>query len=151
MDRQGRRPVGNRPANELSVFSPRRAIIIVDMAATRAIFPVPTRARVLRRTFELLLGDVGTVPTKAGVILEGVPGDRIVVAAEAQEAAKAEHSIGHLAAYLFNHDPLNGPNLVAIGVIDSRAFHFVAANEASGLPRFYCHWITPHYFTVTTV
>jgi len=90
--------VDNRPANERSVVSPRRAVIIVDLAAARAIFPVPTRARVLRRIFELLLGDVGTIPTQAGVIREGRPGNRIVVAADAEEAAKAEHRIGHLAA-----------------------------------------------------
>src|SRR4029450_7909955 len=75
---------------ERSVFSPRRAIIIVDLAAPRAIVPVPTLARVLRRTFELLLGDVEAVPPQAGVIFEGLPGDRIVVAAEAQEATKLE-------------------------------------------------------------
>src|SRR5262245_2046018 len=99
-DRQGRRPGGNRPARERSVFSPRRAVIIVDLAATRAITPVPTIARVLRRTLELLLGDVGAVPPQAGVIGEGGPGHRIVVAADAEEAAKAEHRIGHLAAAL---------------------------------------------------
>jgi len=59
---QGRRPVGNRPANEQSVFSPRRAIIIVDLAATRAIVPVPITARVLWRPFELLLRQGGAVP-----------------------------------------------------------------------------------------
>ena len=71
--RQGRCPVGNRPAHEQLVFSPRRAVIIIDLAATRAIFPVPTRARILRRPLELLLSDGGAVPPKAGVILEGLP------------------------------------------------------------------------------
>src|SRR5919201_6232883 len=103
--------MGNRPASKRLVFSPRRAVIIIDLAATRAIFPVPTRARELRCTFELLLGDGGPVPTKARVILEGLPGNRIVVAADAQEAAKAEHRIGHLAADLFDHDPLDGANM----------------------------------------
>jgi hypothetical protein len=61
-ERQGRRPDGHRPAHARSVFSPRRAIIIVDLAAPLAIVPVPTRARVLRRPLELLLGDGGAVP-----------------------------------------------------------------------------------------
>jgi hypothetical protein len=65
------------------------------------------------------------------------PGDRIIIAADAQEATKLEDSIGDLAADLFDHDPLDGPNMLAFSVIDSRAFHFVAADEASGLPRFW--------------
>src|SRR5262245_34765080 len=72
------------------MFPPRRVVIIGDLAATLKIFPVPSIALVFWRTFELLLGDVGAVPPKTGVILEGVPGDRIGVAADAQEAAKAE-------------------------------------------------------------
>src|SRR4030095_9712980 len=136
-------PVGNRPAHELSVFVPRRTVIIVDPAATLAIVPVPTLACVLRRPLELLLGDVGAGPTRAGVIVEGCPWDRIVVAADAQEAAKAEHGIGHLAASLVDHDPLDGPHLLACGAIDIRAFNFVAPDETSGLPRFRCHWMTP--------
>src|SRR5215831_7078152 len=79
------------------------------------------------------------------------PGDRIVIAAEAQEATKLEHRIGHLAADLVDHDPLDGPNMLALGIIDSRAFHFVAADEASRFPRFCCHGIPPHYCTVTTL
>src|SRR4029453_17472037 len=93
-----------------SVFDPRRVVIIGDLAATLEIFPVPTLALILGRTFELLLGDVGAVAAEASVILEGVPGDRIIVVADAHEAAKAEHSIGYLAAALFDHDPLDGPH-----------------------------------------
>src|ERR671931_641434 len=83
LPRRGRAaaPMGHRPAHERSVVSPRRAVIIVDLAATRAIFPVPTLARVLRRPFQLLLGDIEAVPPQAGVIRERVPGERIVVAA----------------------------------------------------------------------
>src|SRR5436309_2852511 len=129
--------MSHRPATKRSVFSPRRSVIIVDLAAPLPIVPVPTITRVLRRPFELLLGDVGAVPPQAGVILEGLPGDRIVVAAEAQEAAKAEHGIGHLTTSLVDHDPLDGPHLLAFGIIDSRAFHFVAADEARSFLRFY--------------
>src|SRR4030095_2554055 len=139
----GLRPVGNRPAHERSVSVPRRTVIIVDPAATLAIVPVPTIARVLLRTVEPLLGDVGASPPKAGVIAEGCPRDRIVVVADAQEAAKAEHGIGHLAVSLVDHDTLDGTNLLSCGAIDIRAFNFVAADEASGLPLFRCHWITP--------
>src|SRR4029450_6034108 len=105
------------------MFHPRRVVIIGDLAATLKVFPVPRIALVFWRTFELLLGDVGAVTPKGGVILEGVPGDRIGAAADAQEAAKAEHSIGHLAAALFKHDALDGPHPLAIGIVDSRAFH----------------------------
>src|ERR1043166_8734958 len=142
-NKQGRCAGGNRPAHERSVFDPRRVVIIIDVAATLVIFPVPTLALILRRTFELLLSNGGAVPSKAGVIAEGGPGDRIGVVADAQKAAKAEHGIRHLAASLVDHDTLDGPHLLALGVIDCRAFHFVAADESSGLPRFCCHGSTP--------
>src|SRR6267143_3173897 len=130
-ERQGRRPVGHRPCRRRSVFDPRRVVIIGDLAATLKIFPVPALALILWRTFELLLGDVGAIAAKAGVILEGVPGDRIGVVTNAHEAAKAEHSIGHLAAALFDHDALDGPHLLALGIIDSGAFYLVAADEVN--------------------
>src|SRR5688500_186325 len=63
-NRQDRRPVGSRPANEPLVFSPRRAIILVDLSATLAILPVPIIAPVLRRPSELLLSEVGAVTPK---------------------------------------------------------------------------------------
>src|SRR5262245_24751986 len=108
-------------------------------------------ARVLRRTFELLLSYVGAVPTQAGIIGERGPGDRIVVSADAEEATKAEHGIGDLAAALFDHDALDGPNMLTLGVINIRAFHFIATDETSGLPRFCCHSITPHSCPVTAL
>ena len=39
--RQLRRPMSNRLANERLVTDPRRAVILVDLAATLAILPVP--------------------------------------------------------------------------------------------------------------
>ena len=87
----------------------------------------------------------------AGVILEGVPWDWIVVGADAQEAAKAEHGLGDLAAALIDHDALNGPNVLAMGVIDIRAFHFVTADEINCFPRFCCHEIPPHFCPVTAL
>src|SRR5262249_48204320 len=34
---------------------------------------------------------------------------------------------------------------------DSRAFHFVTADEINGLPRFCCHGIPPHFCPVTAL
>src|ERR671918_788306 len=147
----GRRPVGHRPINQRSVFGIRQAIILVDLAAPLAIVPVPIIARVLRRPLQLLLGDVEAVPPKVGVIREVRPWDRIIVAADAQDAAEAKHGIGHLPASLVNHDALDGPHLLALGVVDSRTFHFVAADKAGSLPRFRCHGIPPSDLTVTIV
>jgi hypothetical protein len=78
------------PTHGRSVFEIRHAIILVNLAATLAVFPVPIIARVLRRPLELLFGNVEAVPTEIGVILEGRPGDRIIVAADAQDAAEAK-------------------------------------------------------------
>lgn len=38
-----------------------------------------------------------------------------------------------------------------MGTVDSRAFSFVAADEASGLTRFCCHETTPIGVTVTGI
>src|SRR4030095_4589758 len=99
-ERQGRRPRSHRPVKARSVFAPRRAVIVVDLAAPRAILPVPAIARVLWRALELLLRNGGAVPPQAGVIAERGPGNRIVVGADPQKAAKAQHGIGDLATAL---------------------------------------------------
>ena len=65
------------------MFHPRRVVIIGDLAATFVIFPVPSIALVFWRTFELLLGDGGTVTPKAGVILKRVPGGGCVTGVDA--------------------------------------------------------------------
>jgi hypothetical protein len=62
-----------------------------------------------------------------------------------------EYGIGHLAAALFDHDAFDGTNVLTLGVIDIGAFYFVAADEASGFPRFCCHEIPPHFWPVNTV
>src|SRR4029453_16325644 len=59
------------------------------------------------------------------------------------------HSIGHLAAALVDHDPLDGPHLLAFGIIDRRAFHFVTPDETRSFPRFYRHEIPPPSVMVT--
>src|SRR4029453_16784343 len=148
-ERQGQCQVGHRPVKARSVVAPRCAVIVVDLAAPRAILPVPTIARVLGRPLELLLRNGGAVPPQAGVIAERGPGDRIVVGTDPQEAAKAQHGIGDLATALVDHDALDGPHMLALAVIDIRAFHFIAADEARGLTYFCCHGIPPAACMVT--
>src|SRR4030095_13233862 len=60
-ERPSRRPRGHRPGHARSVFAPRRTVIVVDLAAPRALLPVPLIARVLWRPLELLLSDSGAV------------------------------------------------------------------------------------------
>jgi len=82
--------MSNRLANERLVTDPRRAVILVDLAATLAILPVPIITPLLRHPVELLLREVGTVTPKADVIAQSGPGDGIIVAANAQEATKTK-------------------------------------------------------------
>ena len=50
-----------------------------------------------------------------------------------------------------DHDPLDGTNVLAIGIIDSSAFNLVTADEVNGFPRLSCHGIPPHFWPVTAL
>src|SRR6266567_3366834 len=72
----------------------RHAVIVVDALALRAI-PLPLFAsRIMRRILELLVGDVDLVAAELLVIGQPLPRNRIVILAEAKEAAEAHHRIG---------------------------------------------------------
>ena len=105
--------------------------------------PNPTRRPCSAVPPGAVLGDVGAVAAKGRVIRQGSPGDRIIVAAHAEKAAKAEDGIGDLAAAFIDHDALDGPHMVPTRVIDIRAFHFIAADQGRRFPRICCHGMTP--------
>jgi hypothetical protein len=116
------------------------------VCTTLCVWRMPRPVQGVERPQWLALGAVRMAPRGLHS-----PGDRIIIAADAQEATKLEDSIGDLAADLFDHDPLDGAHMLTLGVIDRGAFHCVAADEARGLPRFWCHGISPHSVPVTTV
>src|SRR5262249_41887800 len=111
----------------------RRAVVVVDLAAPFAIRPVPGLVLgIFRRTLELLLADIDLVAAELRIVGEQRPGQRVIVLADAHEAAEAHHRIGDLAAELVDHDPLDLAGALAVRAIDGGSFHLVAADETSG-------------------
>src|SRR5437773_930207 len=58
---------------------------------------------------------------------------RIVVFADAHEAAKAHDSVSDLAIELVDHDPLDLADSTSIRTVDRGSFHLIAADQACGL------------------
>ena len=58
------------------------------------------------------------------------PGQRIIVVTDAEEAAKAQDRIGNAAAALFENDALDRADMLAVGAVNTRAFHLVAGDQA---------------------
>jgi hypothetical protein len=77
-----------------------------------------------------LLADVDLVTLKFRVVGEQGPRQRVVVLADAHEAAKAHDRVGDLAADLVDHDPLDIADLVAVRAVDRGSLDLVAADEA---------------------
>src|SRR3954463_5320369 len=115
----------------------RRIVIIIDAAVVLAVAPVPRlRLAILRRAFELLFGNAGDVTFEVRVVLQVGPGQRIVVLSDPHEAAKRQHGIGNLAAYLVDHHAFDLADLLAVGAVDGGTFDLVAADERDGFTFF---------------
>src|SRR5712672_524944 len=87
------------------------------MVSMRSMAAVPPGAcRILRRTFDLFLGQVGSVALKACVIVEHAPRYGVIVLAHSQEAAEAHDRIGNFAADLVDHHPIFDPSVAYTAV-----------------------------------
>src|SRR3954454_10556037 len=85
-----------------------RAVIIDKLLAAAAVVPVPCAGgAVFRRRLELLVGDVDLIAAEPLVVGEQRPRHRIMVLAEAEEAAEAHPRIGNLAGHLVDHHALD--------------------------------------------
>src|SRR5262245_63352809 len=96
------------PSGSLRAPIRRGAVVVVDFAAALAVRPVPGLVLgVVRRALELLLADVDLVAAELRIVREQRPWQRVVVLADAHEAAEAHHRIGDLPADLVDHDALD--------------------------------------------
>src|SRR5690348_12658218 len=110
------------------------AVIVVERTGGADITPcLLIVVAVFRGAAKLLLGDAGTVSADPRVVFQGLPGQGIVVVAEAEEAAEAEHGIGHAPADLVDHHALDRADLVVVGTVHRGAFDLVAADQISEL------------------
>src|SRR5205814_10611049 len=111
----------------------RHAVVIIERTVARAIAPVPVSLVVKSRsTAKLVLGHPGPVATEPGIVFQRLPGQRIMIVAEAQEAAETENRIGDPAADLVDHDALDRADLAVVGAIDGRTLDLIAADQIAG-------------------
>src|SRR5205085_8679677 len=116
------------------------AVVVVDGASAGRVAPVPAIViAVLGRALQLSFGNSCPVAAERGVVLQRLPGQWIVIVANAEKAAEAQNSIRHLAADLVDHDPFNRADLVVAGAIDRRTFDLVASDQGSGFTYFRSH------------
>src|SRR3954471_15290748 len=83
----------------------RHAVIVVNCTVGARVAPIPFAIlAIFGSAAELVLGDAGDVAAKTGVILQRLPRQRVMIIAEAKEAAKSEHGVRNSAALLVDHD-----------------------------------------------
>src|SRR6185437_6551294 len=84
------------------------------------------------RAFQSVLVYVGTVPAEIAVVSEHLPRHRVMVLADAQKAAEAQHGVGNFAAGLVNHDVLDRTDFLVSGAIDGFPRLLIAGDEVAG-------------------
>src|SRR6185437_398766 len=94
------------------------AVVIIDRLGAPGLFPIPAvLGSVFGRAVELVRSDAGTVAANAGIVFQGVPGQRIVVVANSEESAESQDGVRHAPARLLNHDALDGSDLLIVGAV----------------------------------
>src|SRR5689334_18241274 len=89
-----------RRACRTASLGDRHPIIVVDRAP-RLRVPTPTAlVSVFWGAAELILGDAGDISAEVRVVLQRLPRQRVVIVPDAEQAAEAEHRVGHLATDL---------------------------------------------------
>jgi hypothetical protein len=96
------------------------AVVVVDRFSPARLVPIPAAlVLVLRSVLEMIRGDTHPVPADFSVILQAIPRKRIVVVADAEEAAEAENRVRHAPTRLLDHDALNLADLLVVGAVDA--------------------------------
>src|SRR5258708_24724960 len=104
--------------------------IVVDVLVAGAIRLLPVFPLFdLRGVLELLFGDVQLEAVGLFIVGQHRPGDRIVILADAEEAAETHDRIGDPASELVDHQALDAPDALAVRVIDWHSLHFVACDQ----------------------
>src|SRR5262249_51071313 len=127
----------------------RRAI---EVEVTDHIVAVPPIERLIslkkRSAGQLFVAQVDLVGVCRNAVFHPIPWHRDVLRADAHEAAESKHSVGHLAASLIDHQPLDGTDLCPVGTTHLSSFHAVAGDEAMRLIRHrkrgLCLWARVH-------
>src|SRR5829696_10579147 len=65
-----------------------------------------------RSAAQLLLCDIGAEPTQPGVIIQLVPGYRMLLFADSEKASERHYRVSHFAGLLVNHQPLDRTDVI---------------------------------------
>src|SRR6185436_15239922 len=85
----------------------------------------------------------GDVAAEGGIVFQRLPGQWIVVVADAEKSTEGEHGVRHPAALLVDHHALDRADLVLIGAIDRSSLDLVAADQVTGFVCFQGHRFPP--------
>src|SRR5882757_876583 len=108
----------------------RDAVIVVDRPRGAEVGPIPIAlAAVFWCAAKLVFGHARDVAAEPCIVFQRLPGQRVMIIAESQNAAKAEHRVGHAPALLVDHDALDRTDLAILGAIDRCALDLVAADQ----------------------
>src|SRR5580765_2338011 len=117
------RPGGRSPGVD-------HAVIIVDPLIVAAIEGGLLAGGEARPLLQFLPVEIDRIAALARIIFEHVPGDRIIFAAEAEQAAERQHRIVGLAGDLVDHEIFDPAELLArAAVVDGGAFYPVRGDQ----------------------
>src|SRR3954470_12103616 len=92
---------------------------------------------------------------QSGVVVQLLPWERMRLRTQAEEAPKRGDGIDDMAAHLFDHEALNGPDLLPACVVNSGALDVIALDQwmARGNRQSTCfrHSSSPPVFNPTAL
>src|SRR3712207_586538 len=109
-----------------------RAPEIVQLLLTFAIGPSLALALESRSAPQLLFRDINAVAAQICVVVEPLPGDRVVMAAEPQKGAEDHVGIDNAPAHLFDYETLDGADVLALEIVHGGAFNPITLGDGLG-------------------
>src|SRR5215207_759564 len=95
----------------------------MHLLLTGAVWPDLAINKHTRSAPKLLLRDVGPITTQTSVVPKLVPRNGVLVRADRQKSTGRHDCVGDAAAHLFDHQRLDGADVLPVRIIDGRAFH----------------------------
>jgi hypothetical protein len=106
------------------------AVVVIHGAGSVHVGPIPfVFIAVPWGTAELLFGYVRTIAANARVIFQRLPGQRVMIVADAEKTTEPKDCIAYLTAELVDHHSLDCPDLVVVGSVNGGSFDLVAAYQ----------------------
>jgi hypothetical protein len=75
------------------------------------------------------IDEIDAIATDFGVIIEQIPGQRMIFFAGSKKAAERHHNTGNLAGVLVDEDRIDAAELFIVLTIDRRVLHLVGTDQ----------------------